>query len=503
MKSILILLSIMAVVNGGELETILRKHKDFVLKGDTPKSIYVKSDITAYGLNGTGESWYIYPDKYYVKMDLGIMSQIEFFDGEKAFTIDRNGKLENKGSKKDINKSYLSAMMSSFGYLDYKKYDLKVKDYGRAIVKGVECYKVGYRYKNSKEITHCYNLEDGRLEYVLSKEMGINVTEKRGSYKKYGTTYIPQISDITLALGMGSMKSFNRVVELNGDIPKDLFKVSSGEDDFQFLKGKKLSNSKIKILNGHIFLKAKINDSGYRYFIYDTGAMTTVLHKGFAENLNLKVDGELPSLGAGGHSTTSLTKVDSIRIGALKFNAQSVAVMDFSSLQQYFPIRINGLIGYDVASRVISEIDYNNSELIFHNPESFSKPSGYREVKLELYNKLILVPAVVNGVEGRFYLDTGSNSGVDVSSSFAKRAGIDLSGSYNSNVMGVGGVTTIQVKRGVDIEFSGKKYQSDLGVHSEKSGVFAMEEVDGIIGSKLFGSKKLITDYANRVVYIK
>ncbi|PID30139.1 MAG: hypothetical protein CR982_01645 [Candidatus Cloacimonadota bacterium] len=503
MKKIMFLLCFLASINGEDLGSILLKHKNYVLKGDIPKSVYIESEISAYGLKGKSKSWYIYPDKYYIEMDLGIMSQTEIFDGERAFSIDRNNKLEEKRGKKDINKSYLSAIMSSFAYLDYKKYDLKLKDYGKTTIENIECYKVGYRYKNSKEIKHCYNIETGKLEFVLSREMGINVSEKREDYTRYSSVMIPKISNVTLALGMGTMKTVNSEVEINKTIPKDLFSIGKSSKDFYFLGNKNSSKSKIKIENGHIFLKAKINNSGYRYFIYDTGAMTTVLSKDLAEKLKLKIDGKLPSLGAGGQSTTSLTKIDSLRIGSLKFNSQSLAVMDFSSLQPYLPMKINGLIGYDVASRIVSEIDYSNSEIIFHDPEKFQKPEGFREIKLELYNKLILVPAIVNGVEGKFYLDTGSNSGVDISSSFAKRAKIDLSNSKSSSIMGVGGAKTMKIKEGVELLFGDKKCITNVGVHSEKDGVFAMEEVDGIIGSKLFGSEKIITDYMNRVIYLK
>lgn len=504
MTKILLLLTVIISVNGTTMESILKLHKKFVLKGSLPEAIYIKSNITAYGLSGMGESWYIYPDKYYTKIDLGIMSQVEVFDGKTPYSIDRNGKLEYKKSKSDFDKSYLSAVMSSFGYLNPNKFNLKLKDYGEDIIEGVSYYKVGYSYGSSKEVIHCYNLESGALEIVKSKEMGIAVTEARGEFNQYGSVKIPKTIDVALAIGMGSMRSKNIEISTTKKVPDDLFVLDSGSDrDFSFLKGKSFSKSKIKILNGHIFIKAKINNLGYRYFIFDTGAMTTVVDKKLIDDMGLKIDGVLPSVGAGGHNSTSLTKIDSLRLGSLHFDAHTIAVMDFSSMQPFFPMKINGLLGYDLVSRVVTKIDYENSEMTFYDPETFKAPKGYREVEIFLNNKLILVEMKVNGIKGRFYLDTGSNAGVNISKKFSERSGLDRRDGKISSVMGIGGSEPITVLDGVPVQFGGKSHNVEVSIHKKSSGVFAMEDVDGIVGSKLFGSNSIITNYGDRVIYLE
>ncbi|MBN1970610.1 MAG: clan AA aspartic protease [Candidatus Delongbacteria bacterium] len=503
MTKIYILLLIVTIANSSELNLILKKHKDFSIQNKKKiSSFHIVSKVNAYGFSGESDSWYIYPDKFFVKMDLGIMSQTQAFDGIDYYEIDRNGKREKKGDPKDIDKAYLSAFMSSMAYLEPENFNLKVVDKGDIIFEGKSCRAVAYSFRQSKETTLYIDKDSGAAIASVTNEMGMNVVEKRYNYKNFSGFMINTSSDVTISGGLATMKVENDLIEINKKVPQNLFVSSESAKDYQFLSRNHKSTSKIKIVNGHIFLKVKINDSGYRYFIYDTGAMTTVLDKEFAKYLNLTESGNLPGLGAGGVSSASLAEIDSIRIKDLLFGKQSVAIMDFSQLQLMFPIKINGLVGYDFASRVVTEIDYEKEEITFYEPDFYNPPSDFERLKASLYNKLLLVDCTVNGVEGRFFLDTGSNSGVDISQDFAKKAGLSDKEGFSSAVSGIGGLSNSKTINNIEVILGSKKQQVSVSIHSAKEGVFAQEDVAGIIGSQIFGKKKLITDYKNRVIYL-
>lgn len=181
--------------------------------------------------------------------------------------------------------------------------------------------------------------------------------------------------------------------------------------------GKKKVKMSFEIFNNFIILPVKINGLPMR-FILDSGAKHTILlHKEFADFLNLEYEREMTIYGA--DRITPLTVLVSRNIhyefGDIEANQQSILVFkeDYFSFQRYLGTEIDGILGIDLFRRFVVSINYSTHEITFEEPESFKVPKRrYKELPLVNKNGQMFFQAELNVtpdsiINTRLLLDTG------------------------------------------------------------------------------------------------
>jgi hypothetical protein len=137
-------------------------------------------------------------------------------------------------------------------------------------------------------------------------------------------------------------------------------------------------------------LQARINDSDPLWFLLDTGAQVTIIDKEVARLLELKSEGSFQGSGGGGEGTIEVSLVNDITLTFADLSATiaMAAVAPISSLlESHTGRRLHGLLGYDLISKYVIEIDYGVGEIVFHDPASY-RYSGKGEVLgLSVVNK--------------------------------------------------------------------------------------------------------------------
>ncbi|MCX6227369.1 MAG: aspartyl protease family protein [Bacteroidia bacterium] len=119
-------------------------------------------------------------------------------------------------------------------------------------------------------------------------------------------------------------------------------------------------------------------------FILDTGmpimgGLITNYQK--TSTLNLNYSGEAQIGGAGGGSSKAKVANDvKFKIGNLEFYNQTLVVMPESQTLSYF--ETDGVIGNEIFTRFIVDIDYDNKRITLTEPANYIFPKDAEEVKI-------------------------------------------------------------------------------------------------------------------------
>lgn len=168
---------------------------------------------------------------------------------------------------------------------------------------------------------------------------------------------------------------------------------------------------------GGLFFQAKINGQGPFKMLFDTGS-SNLLNAGFARHLGLRLEGNI-KIGAGGGSLKGQTAhVDTLQVGDLVLRNQTFYVIDVPWDPSDPDV---GAIGYEVMMRLAVKVDFEDQKLTFYREPSFKYSGNGVELPLLLQDRVFEVDASLEGVKGRFELDTGNQFGFDLEPGLVKQ----------------------------------------------------------------------------------
>jgi hypothetical protein len=170
---------------------------------------------------------------------------------------------------------------------------------------------------------------------------------------------------------------------------------------------------------GGLIFQMKVNGQGPFRTVFDTGAVN-VISANFARQLGLKVEEKAITFGAIGGSVKARTvHIDTVAIGNLTINDQTFYVLDIpadSGTPQM-------LVGWEFMQVFAVRMDFQHNQLTFFDGKTF-KPEGRGDsvpLMLHTNGNGIDVMAKVDGIEGRFLVDSGNQQGTFLSAVFGDR----------------------------------------------------------------------------------
>lgn len=142
---------------------------------------------------------------------------------------------------------------------------------------------------------------------------------------------------------------------------------------FSLANGKKKVQIPIEIQNNLVVLPVVINGQLPLKFILDTGVRNAILtEKTFSDILNLSYTKRYIIAGLGGENLIEAYITNNITIDlpgvSGKGHAMLVLEQDYLELRNYLGTDVHGVLGYEIFSRFIVEIDYENKKLTLSLP---------------------------------------------------------------------------------------------------------------------------------------
>ncbi len=278
--------------------------------------------------------------------------------------------------------------------------------------------------------------------------------------------------------------------------------------DFAFPPGKTSVTIPFHLINNHIYLDATINGHPAR-MMFDTGA-TNVLATANVRAFGLTQTGTLPGAGVGEKKQdVGLTAVPMISIGGLTIKNQIFAAFDLGSFKAVEGVAQSGLLGYEVARRVVVTIDYAAERMSFTLPSTFNPAADLPKTAIAVpfvFNEhLPQVEGSIDGIPGKFDIDTGSRATIDVPTPFVQAH--KLAEKYKAGPpiitgWGVGGPARSSPVRAGEMSLGKVVIAHPLiELSTQTKGAFATPYMAGNVGSGILKRYTLTLDYTHQILY--
>lgn len=191
---------------------------------------------------------------------------------------------------------------------------------------------------------------------------------------------------------------------------------------FALTNGKKRVQIPIEIYNNLVVVPVVLNDALPLKFILDTGVRTTILtQKTFSDILNLPYSRKYTISGPGGNKVVDAYVTNNVTIDLPGVNGRGHAMLvlaeDYLELRNYLGTDVHGILGYELFSRFIVEIDYQKKLLTLMTPERFRKRAKFQVLPIVVQDTkpYIVVPLVLRdgtSIEAKLMMDSGASHGL-------------------------------------------------------------------------------------------
>jgi len=163
-----------------------------------------------------------------------------------------------------------------------------------------------------------------------------------------------------------------------------------------------------KLINNLIVIPIQINNSDTLNFILDTGLNTSIiceLSTGESLNLNYAREIQLQGLGAGQSLEAIHTYGNQINVSGIKGINQDYFVLlnNIFHLSNKLGYKIHGILTFNVFNAFIVEINYEDEEIIFHDPGHFRYRKNTRNY--------ITLPLIIHETKPYIHLKIQLNDG--------------------------------------------------------------------------------------------
>jgi len=405
---------------------------------DAERSLHTRGRIEANKLQGTVEQWSQAPDQLVMRVSLGTLRVRMGYDGRSGWRTDLSSKRVRRLEGRELEK------IASDAYFENEMWAREDQG-GGAVTYGNFSMRAG-------EIFHSLDVKP-----PIGPARRLWFSEKTGFLTRM-TTRVDQRDEEMFysefrALGGRKRPTLHDAVNqdyafLYDDAPVNRVRVDSlwanpavdsarfaspASDDgaLTWLKAAGIARVGFGYSGRHVWIKASFNGAPPADFILDTGASTTAIDRDYARRIGLIQSGEFAIQGMGGSDAASIARVKSVRVtgsdgDGVGVNDLKVTVVDLGDgHEELLWKKMNGLIGYDVLSRFVVEIDYDRHVVTFREPASFAYAGTGSALDMTLMSGVPVVRAQLDhGCAGDFLVDVGNAFGLIVHGSLVKRCGV-------------------------------------------------------------------------------
>lgn len=269
-----------------------------------------------------------------------------------------------------------------------------------------------------------------------------------------------------------------------------------------------------ELVNRHVMLKVKVNNSRPLSFVLDTGDRFAIIELERAKELGLTLQGAVRAGGAGAQVLTGSTVQNAqFTVPGLEGFSQPVTLaLPFGHLAPKVGQDFDGIIGSEFIKRFIVEIDYQARVIRFHDKEKFSYSGPGESIPIRLNSgghpiiEAEVTPIGGPPVKGNFVLDIGSGAALALYSPFVAEHRLlapNLKTIKALGGAGAGGEITGQIGRVEQLKIGNFRIRNPITLFSEdKAGAFASAALLGNIGQRIIGRFKILLDYDhNQIIF--
>ena len=287
---------------------------------------------------------------------------------------------------------------------------------------------------------------------------------------------------------------------------------------FSLANGKKKVQIPIEVYNNLIVVPVVLNGALPLKFILDTGVRTAILtEKTFTDILNLSYSRKYSISGPGGEQIIDayITNNVSLELPGVTGRGHALLVLgeDYLELRNYLGTDVHGILGYELFSRFIIEIDYDKKVLTLSVPSRFKKKRKYQSIPIKIEDtKPYVTTSVVLGdgtqLTAKLLVDSGASHGLMLEPTSDPR--ITVPDSTVSSIIGrgLGGEITGKVGRIGSLRLGTYEIENVIANFPDPNSYFdslklGATQRNGAIGGEVLSRFTVIFNFPKEEMYLK
>lgn len=215
-----------------------------------------------------------------------------------------------------------------------------------------------------------------------------------------------------------------------------------------------------------VTVEARIGGVEVRALI-DSGAQHSVLDRAFAERLDPSggVSAPVVAYGVGGQPQMGRTAAVDVDLGALSLRGLRAVVLELGPISALASLGAPLVIGQDVLSALIADIDFPERRILFSRPDAHDLPGGAEKAPVRAQGRALAAQVTVEDAALEVIVDTGASAALSLASDVARAAGLlDGRPEHPGQAIVLGGVAPGRIVRAERFEFAGR-VREDVPVH--------------------------------------
>lgn len=287
---------------------------------------------------------------------------------------------------------------------------------------------------------------------------------------------------------------------------------------FSLADGKKKVQIPIEIHNHLVVVPVFLNGALPLKFILDTGVRTAILtEKAFTDILNLPYSRRYTISGPGGAKLVDayVTNNVSLELPGVTGRGHAMLVLaeDYLELRNYLGTDVHGILGYELFSRFIVQIDYEKRLLTLMLPEVYRSKRKYRTVPIAIedtkpYIRTEIVLQDGNSIIAKLLVDSGASHGLMLEPTSDSRIVAPSDYVSSSIGRGLGGDIVGKVGRIKSLKLADFEMQNVVARFPDPNSYFDSLKMgttprNGAIGGEVLSRFSIVFNFPREEMYVK
>ncbi len=340
----------------------------------------------------------------------------EGYDGTTAWSLGPGGELRLGDSSTAAEQAAGQAWLTARSWLFPKRRAGELA-WSRRVTEGAQVYEVlAAKPAGGRPLQLWFDAVSARLTRVVDHDGQNAVTTYLEDYQQVGEVWLPFRSRVNRGDARYDLLIERTRITLDPVLAADAFAPPPAVGG-AFAEGATSTTLPFRLLNNHIYVQAVV-DGKPLTLLLDTGGVNLLTPKAAAAL-------GLASTAAGGAELGEV-RARNLELGAYALSEPLFYVADLGRLPEVEGTPFDGLVGFEVFKNLVVTIDYAARRLTLTEPAAFVAPAGAARQAFVLTERMPLIDGEVDGMKGRFTIDTGARSSVTLSAPFVMEHGLLL-----------------------------------------------------------------------------
>jgi predicted aspartyl protease len=474
------------------------------------RTVHSRGSVETGGVKGTFERWSTWRGESRTVLDIsGAIHQVTVFDGKKGWAMDASGAVHDL-SAGNLRSAVSGAYEASDSFLFSGRLPGSVASMGRDASQSAYVVRLEPEGGNPVTVFLDENTSLPKREETAGP-LGNNRTITIASWREVAGIKLPASTVQSTGDPKFDIVITTEQVEINTPVAADLFtKPAEAAAQLHFTNAAHQAVIPVEVYAQHIFVPVRVNGTDTAWFFLDSGAGTSVVTKAWADKIGLASAGAMRAVGAAGATSLALAKNVVLGLPGVELALPSVTVLDATALPQ-LGRNWDGLLGYDVLSRLVVRIDYERKEVTIIDPATFVPAGHAAALPVTFLGNWPLVPAKIllptgDPIEAKFFIDTGAG-GLMLSTPFANANHVvdQLNGTTSSSIYGTSGESRRLSAQIAGLQLGPYLLRNPTAGFSldAKEGALASPDIAAIIGGEILQRFTITFDYPHQRILLE